>query len=213
MLDELVHDVSPMLDKPAHDDAPVHAEPAHDAAPVLDGPADDDDDDDDDDDATADHAAIAAVFQEMLLANRYLRSHCIPYRLLRALVRSFRGASRTVAIRVPVPRDARPGRYELTLTGTPADTAQQGASFEEVLAAGFGAQGSEEVATEGPASMDELVARVAMLQRVDGVSASLVRAGRRSRSGADGGGGEPVYVSDRERISGSASVAVRVVRR
>ncbi len=52
---------------------------------MLDGPADDDDDDDD---AAADHAAIAAVFQEMLLANRYPRSHCIPYRLLRALARS-----------------------------------------------------------------------------------------------------------------------------
>jgi poly(3-hydroxybutyrate) depolymerase len=55
---------------------------------VLDGPADDDDDDDDDDDAAVDHAAIAAIFQEMLLANRYPCSHCIAYRLLRILARS-----------------------------------------------------------------------------------------------------------------------------
>jgi hypothetical protein len=130
---------------------------------------------------------------------------------VRARVRSFRGATRALTLRVPVPRTARPGRYELALTGTPADTAQQAMGLEEVFAAGFGAGGPGVPASEGPASLPELAARVAMIERPDGVSAAFVPARRRSER--PDMGGEPVHLSARERISGATSITLRITRR
>jgi hypothetical protein len=94
MLDEPAHDDAPVPDEPAHDDtpaqdeqqhddAPVYAEPAHDDAPVLDEQRQDDAN------AAAHHAAIAAVFREMRLANCYPRSHSSPHGHMRALAISF----------------------------------------------------------------------------------------------------------------------------
>jgi hypothetical protein len=66
-------------DKQRHDDAPVYAEPAHDDAPIV------DEQQHDDADAVADHAAIAAVFREMRLANGYPRSHSIHHGHMRTM--------------------------------------------------------------------------------------------------------------------------------
>jgi hypothetical protein len=75
---------------------------------------------------------------------------------LHARVRSFRGAVRTLTLRVPVPRGMRSGRYELALTGTPADTAQSGPTLDDVLAAGFGGSDPAIADLEAPSTLPEL---------------------------------------------------------
>jgi hypothetical protein len=114
---------------------------------------------------------------------------------LRATLRQARGDRLTRTYRVRIPADAGPGRRTLTLLGTDADSADFGLITEIVL-------GEDGVPTgeEGPRSLDELMQDIRALERWDGVTLRL------------GGASAQAFRDDRLRVSGRASVRVRVTR-
>jgi hypothetical protein len=114
---------------------------------------------------------------------------------LRTTLKQARGDRLTRTYRVRIPSDARPGQRTLTLLGTDADSADFGLVTEIV----FGDDGVP-TGEEGPRSLDELMQAIRALERWDGVTLTL------------GGTSAQAFRDDRLRVSGRASVRVRVAR-
>jgi hypothetical protein len=118
------------------------------------------------------------------------------------------GPRHTRTITVPIPRGARPGLDQVTLSGTAADSAPSSAPTTTVTLGSPGAtppaNANSASADQGPASPDELAHQIATIHRYDGVTAVLVDGHKR--------GVRRVYRDPNLRISGSASFSVRVRR-
>jgi hypothetical protein len=125
--------------------------------------------------------------------------------VVRAVVQRVGGGRFVQRIRVPIPAGLPAGRYELRLNGTAADGGD-GADLEDVLTIVFGGGEEEDGGDDvGLRSVEALADAVKGLRRVDGVTARL--RGERGRTR------ETVVLDDPAvRISGSASVALRVKR-
>lgn len=148
------------------------------------------------------------------------------------LVQVVRGARTARVISVRVPRHARRGTYLLRLSGTPADSAGNGAisTLVALLSPSAGGQAGAGVGDAGPPTVDALQHQIAAIHRFDGVRARFVRgsagaagaaAKRRGGSsgggggsskskGRNGGGGVPVYRDPSLRLSGTAVAAIRI---
>jgi len=128
---------------------------------------------------------------------------------VRLTLREVRGRERGVTLRVPVPRDLRPGRRVLRLTGTAADPVGDGFFDDLLLFEDSPSTGGD----AGPSSLDELAREVRKLGRYDGVRASFPsRTRSRDRGGDERPQGAPVYRDPSIRISGSLAMPVRVTR-
>jgi hypothetical protein len=117
---------------------------------------------------------------------------------VRLALRQFRGPRVTVTFGLRVPRGLRPGTHVLELRGTPAD---RGGDLAGLFANIFADDGDRPAA----ASLSELAGLIRAIHRFDGVT------GRWHGDGAPGAV-RPVFVSAAQRISGRASLALRVVR-
>jgi hypothetical protein len=117
---------------------------------------------------------------------------------LRLALRLFRGPRLTETFPLRVPRGLRPGIHLLELRGTPADT---GGDIEGLFADVFADEGDQATA----ASLPELARRIRAIHRFDGISARWHGDGARSAA-------RPAFASAAQRISGTTTVALRVVR-
>jgi hypothetical protein len=117
---------------------------------------------------------------------------------VRLALRQFRGRRVTETFGLRVPRGLRPGTHLLELRGTPADT---GGDLAGLFADIFADDGDRPAA----ASLAELAGLIRAIHRFDGISARWHGDGARRVA-------RPVFVSAAQRISGTASVALRVVR-
>jgi len=154
------------------------------------------------------------------LRQAYLLSARAPRRVrrgrtIRVRIRAQRahGTRLTRTIRVRVPRSLGRGEYVLTLTGTPADAVGEddsgGGSLSDTFTVSFGAD-EEGDDSGGPRSVAALARAFAATHRDDGVTASFRRPGDADGENATG---EVTVLDDSAlRFSGSAEVAVRIVR-
>jgi len=115
------------------------------------------------------------------------------------LTRAGGGSAGTRTIRLRLPAGARPGIRRIVLAGPGIDSAE-GEAFDEIV----GSQDEEAGgAGRGPSSLDALAAAVGALGRYDGISARVRGTGR----------ARPVLVDPELRISGRATVTLRVLGR
>jgi hypothetical protein len=127
---------------------------------------------------------------------------------LRITARRVRGGLLHRTIAVHVPRNQRRGSYDLTLTGTPTDEVSSDGSSDVSVDLSNVLDLTGESSTNPPTSLDDLADRIAAIHRYDGVTASFRRPGE---GPGDGPPERPAYRDPRLRITGSASVRVRVV--
>ncbi|MBA2348319.1 MAG: hypothetical protein H0V81_08485 [Solirubrobacterales bacterium] len=132
------------------------------------------------------------------------------------------GKAFTRTIRVRVPKGMPRGERLLSLTGTSADVATGQNALEEVFDLGdlFGGEGAPAEGEEGPRTLKALRARVAAIERYDGVSAAFLPPGGvedafGEGSTPDGAEGiaqraRPAYRDKALRLSGSAAYALRI---
>lgn len=114
------------------------------------------------------------------------------------LARVLRGRERVFHLRVRIPRDARPGRRVLLLTGTPLDGPDGGgadalSALLQLFGGGNGPRGAQ--------SLPELTFAFSALARYDGIRAKL------------GHDRWPVYRDPRLRIDGDAALPIRILPR
>jgi hypothetical protein len=128
---------------------------------------------------------------------------------LRVTLRRVRGGLVHRTIAVHVPRHQRRGTYDLTLTGTPSDQLDASQTGDVAVDLSDVLDASGDAASDPPTSVDDLADRIAAIHRYDGVTASFRRPG--DDPSGDGPSGRPAYRDPQLRISGSASVSVRVV--
>lgn len=132
---------------------------------------------------------------------------------VRVRIRRARGAASTRTIVVHVPLDQPRGDYELTLTGTPADSADLPADdaggFDVTGLFDVGADESEE---QGPTTIAGLARAIADLHRYDGVTASF-RGPDFDPEASDEVDELRVHRDPQLRISGEVSIPVTVVGR
>lgn len=122
-----------------------------------------------------------------------------PFRVgLRLRTPQRRTSSEVVA--VTLPRATRPGLYELHLAGTRSDAIDE--DLEDVLAGEMTPGDGDE--TKPPRTVRELAARVSALSRFDGVTVRL------GRPGSKGGRVVARFRDPSRRLSGRASVRIRV---
>jgi hypothetical protein len=126
---------------------------------------------------------------------------------VRVALRRRGGQPRTVSVRVPVPRDLRPGRRSVLIEGNGFQGDEEEVVIEIVdgLSRGSRAARTElptQVARREPESVRELARQVAALASPQGITARFKA--RKARV---------VLRSDRVRIDGRAKVSVRVLRR
>jgi hypothetical protein len=125
---------------------------------------------------------------------------------VRVSLRRRGGGARTVGVRVPVPRDVRPGRRTLVIEGNgfPADEEELIIELLAALTRGDGRRAADPraQASAEPRSARQLARQVAALQRPLGLTARF--RGREPRI---------VLRSDAIRFEGRARLPVRVVRR
>jgi hypothetical protein len=126
---------------------------------------------------------------------------------VRVTLRRVRGPHLHRTIAVHVPRDQRRGRYELTLTGTPADQVDTSPSGDVQINLTDLLDVLGDSAPDPPTSVSELSDRIAAIHRYDGVTVSLRRPGASAGDASE----REVYRDPALRVSGEASVAVRVV--
>jgi hypothetical protein len=122
-------------------------------------------------------------------------------------VQRLREPRRRVRIPLTMPRDLDAGSRRIILSGTDADSAEEGLFDELTLALGEDDSDSddrdESRLDEGPQSLDELAREVRAIARYDGVSLFV---------DSERGDGEPAYRDPDVRLSGRVSARVRVRR-
>jgi hypothetical protein len=116
------------------------------------------------------------------------------------------GRPRTVRVRVPVPRDLRPGRRSLVIAGNGFSVDEQEIIFEIIEGLSRGARGGRSApparsAQREPGNVRELARQVAALASAQGITARF--RGREPRL---------VLRSDQVRFDGRAKLSVRILR-
>jgi hypothetical protein len=143
--------------------------------------------------------------QALLLGARAARTVHPGQRVrVRLALRRFRGRAFHTTIGLRVPRDLHAGRHVLLLRGRGLDASDFGFGLIETFYDAFGDE-----ADDRAGSLPELFWRVHDIARYDGLRAGWITLGHRHAWPFL----SPAYRSPRERISGTAAVPVRVVRR
>jgi hypothetical protein len=117
-----------------------------------------------------------------------------------ARVRLYRGPLRTLKLRLPIPRDLRPGRTTIELAGTAPDEASDGSDLGDLLVSLSGGDSPAPPSkSDGAQSLAEVIAGFARAHRSDGVTAKAGK--RRWRA----------FVDPRLRLEGDVALEVRVL--
>jgi hypothetical protein len=130
---------------------------------------------------------------------------------VRVLLRRVDGPALTRTLRLRVPRATPRGTRVLTLTGTSADASAGGdGALTTTLDLGTLDAGPSPADEAGPRTVAALRAAVARIHRYDGVTAAFLRPGDATVNGDGTPKGRPVYRDGKLRLSGQATLRLRV---